>query len=369
MSIYRPKKSPYWHYDFTVAGRRFHGSTGATVKEDAKNIEADIRRRAVTEAHFPERIDMLLRDAFGRYWQEHGRHKKTAKDIFQKLETLIDGLGADLPLSRLGNRHIADYITLRRARVSDASVNREITLLRAVLNRAAQVWDIHFKMPNWKAHRLHESRGRVRSLSADEQGRLLASLRPDMRPLVEFCLLTGARISSARTLTWERVDFNARLLRLEVKSKFMGEFLTLPITPAAEAILQAVRGQHPIYVFTYLCRSPIPGKRDKGQRYPFARDGWRRTWAAALKKAGIKDFRFHDLRHTAATDMLKQTKNIAAVQKVLGHRDVTTTMRYAHVLQDDVAAALNRTITGNTENKEKEGNISSLRNKGIKETK
>lgn len=365
MSIYRPKKSPYWHYDFTVAGRRFHGSTGAAVKEDAKNIAADIRRRAVTEAHFPERVDMPLRDAFGRYWQEHARRKKTAKDIFQKLETLIDGLGADLLLSRIGNREIADYITKRRTQVSDASVNREITLLRAVLNRAKDVWEISFRMPNWKAHRLYEPRGRVRSLSADEQGRLLAALRPDMRQLVEFCLLTGSRVTAARTLTWDRVDLEGAQLRLEVKSKFTGEFLTLPITPAVRAILSRVKGQHPIYVFTYLCRSPIPGKRAQGQRYPFARDGWRRTWAVALKKAGIDDFRFHDLRHTAATDMLKQTKNIAAVQKVLGHRDVTTTMRYAHVLQDDIAAALNRNITGMEEKEEKSWNVLPLKNKAM----
>lgn len=356
---HRKKNSPYWHYDFQIEGRRFHGSTGTTSKEEAKNIEAAERRKAVTSIKFPEQADMRLRDATGRYYQEHGKHKKSAADIFQKLACLTKGLGPDKTLRTITNMDIADYIAKRRGEMrkikdgdkekmvrvrSDSSVNREITLLRAVLNRAAAAWDIAVKMPNWKAHHLREPRGRIRSLTVDEETNLFKHLRKDFHPLVRFCLITGARVTSARMLTWKSVNRQAGEIRLEVKSKFMGDFHTLPITPEIAAVLDAVKGQHPIYVFTYLSVGKVARRREKGKRYPFARDGWRRTWAKALRDAGIEDFRFHDLRHTAATQMLRATKNLAAVKEVLGHRDVATTMRYAHVMKDDIRAALSRNI-------------------------
>lgn len=342
MSVYKRKTSPHYHYDFVIAGRRFHGSTGTPVKEEAKAVEARERRKAALGLRDDDLNRMKLRDAFGRYWEQHAKHKKSADDMFKKMERIIDGLGPDRFLHELTNSEIAAYISKRRGEVADASVNREMTILRAVLHRAKEVWEVPFRMPNWKAHRLIEPRGRIRSLSADEETRLMENLREDFRPLVRFCLITGARVSSARKLTWSQVDEAAGEIRLEVKSKFTGDTLTLPITPSLRILLQEVRGQHPIYVFTYLCCAVKAKKRVAGQRYPFGRDGWRRTWYSALKNAKITDFRFHDLRHTAATQMLRVTGDIAAVQEVLGHKDVATTRRYAHVTKEAKLRAMSR---------------------------
>ncbi len=345
---FRKKGSPYWQYDFVIEGHRFLGSTETENFEDAKNIEAGERRKALTRIKFPEQADMTLDDALGKFWQEHGKHKKSSADIWRMIDVLERELGKKT-LRTISNRDVADYIGRRRGEMKDgrrirgdSSVNREITLLRAVLNRAARAWDIAVKMPDWQAHKLTEPRGRVRSLTDAEEAALFKALRADFHPLVKFCLITGARVTSARKLTWKMIDWQAQEIRLEVKSKFTGDFHTLPITPEIESLLASVKGQHPIYVFTYVSAGKVVRKRVKGQRYPFQRDGWRRTWAKALRDAGIDDFRFHDLRHTAATQMLRATKNLAAVKEVLGHRDVTTTMRYAHVLKDDIRAALSR---------------------------
>jgi integrase len=338
MSLYKPKGSPFWHFDFVIKGQRFHGSTGRKVKDEAREVLDEER----SKARLVRPDDLLLRQAFKRYWNEHAKNKKTSDDIFTKLERLIDGFGPNKRVSEVSNMDISNYIAVRKEEVSNASVNREITLLRAVLNRANTAWDIPIKGINWKAHMLIEPRGRVRSLTDDEEKRLFAVLRDDFKPLVRFCLITGARVSSVRGLTWAAVDMESMEIKLEVKSKFLGEFHILPIIPEIKALLDSVRGQHPIYVFTYLCVGKVPRKREKGQRYPFARDGWRRTWEKALKDAKIKDFRFHDLRHTAATQMLRATKDIAAVKEVLGHRDISTTMRYAHVTKDSKLSALSR---------------------------
>lgn len=383
MSIYKTEKSPFLQYDFTISGNRFHGSTKTASREEAKRVEAAERVKARASLESPEQKDMKLREASGRYWKEHAQHKKSADDIFQKMECLVDGLGPDKMLRSITNMDITDYIARRRGEMKkgkrvrgDSSVNREITLLRALLTRAVTAWDIDIKMPNWKAHKLAEPRGRVRSLTEEEEKKLFTHLRADFHPLVRFCLLTGARVTSARKLTWKQVDSQAGEIRLEVKSKFLGEFHTLPIIPEIVAILEEVKGQHPIYVFTYkAARSPCAkagtAKRQKGSRYPFQRDGWRRAWQKALKDAGIEDFRFHDLRHTAATQMLRATQNLAAVQKVLGHRDVNTTMRYAHVMKDDIRSALarkspefHRKITGTEDEQKKKASLKIVSSKG-----
>ncbi len=342
MSVYRPAKSPYWHYDFQLEGVRFHGTTGTTSKADAKKIEEKKRRLAAMGTTEAKR--MTLRAAFARYWEEHGKHQKASGDLWGKMVRAIDDYGPDRLLTDLSNDFIATVIARRRGQVSDGSVNRETTVLRAVLNRAATVWEIPFKMPNWDAHFLIEPLPRTRHLTDDEEARLFAALRPDFWPLVRFCLLTGARVTSARTLTWDRV-FDDRVV-LRPKSRFKNDELSIPMVPELRAILEPCRGQHAIFVFTYLCQAHNVVRRKPGQRYPFARDGWRRTWASALRRAGIKDFRFHDLRHTAGTQMLKATGDIAAVQQVLGHADIASTMRYAHVLDGAKRSALSRNSPG-----------------------
>jgi site-specific recombinase XerD len=73
-----------------------------------------------------------------------------------------------------------------------------------------------------------------------------------------------------------------------------------------------------------------------GQRYPYSKQGWDRTWRRMLKEAGITDFRFHDLRHTSATRLVRASGNLKAAQKLLGHARIETTARYAHVTGDDL---------------------------------
>lgn len=78
----------------------------------------------------------------------------------------------------------------------------------------------------------------------------------------------------------------------------------------------------------------------KGERYPISKDGWRKVWGAALDDGQVEDFRFHDLRHTRGTRILRQTGNLAAAQKALAHKNIKTTLRYAHAFDDDVRRAL-----------------------------
>ena len=359
MSLYR-RGQVYW-YEFVSQGIRFRGSTGATEREAAKLAESRARIAARESAAPPgRRPAMTLGGAAERYYQEVAAHQPSAVTTDGQLETLVRLLGADTPLAAIGDARIADFVARRRAEKSrnaprghkpscrcdhcalaPATVNREIELLRRLMRRAAKAWKAEVgEMPDWSVHLLPEAAERIRELTTEEQEALLAALRPDLKPMVLFCLATGVRKDDAVTLTWRQVDMTARVVRLSVKSRRPGgQPHIIPITNEVAAILQNERGHNPVRVFTYVC-ARSRGKRRKGERYPFAKGALAKEWHAALASAGVEDFRFHDLRHTAATRLLRASGNLRLVQKLLGHTDIATTARYAHADLDDLRAAL-----------------------------
>lgn len=341
MAVYKHKNSPYYHFDFQIEGVRFHGSTSATRKAKALQVEANKRHEVALYGKARKRKPMSLNEAAGRYMVEVSQHQASAYTTEYQLANLVAALRGDTLLSEITDDQIAEYVARRRAKVSNASVNREVQLLRRVFRRAHGTWrrDVG-DMPDWRCVMLPEPSGRIRELRIDEESRFLKALREDMHPLVRFCLMTGVRLMNAARLTWSQVDFDNGEIVLRTKSrKPGGDIHMVPITRAMRLLLRAQHGRHAIFVFTYVCKRSR-GKRRKDQRYPFSRNGWRKDWKAALKAAGIEDFRFHDLRHTAATRTLRASNNLKVVQEMLGHADIATTARYAHALKDDVRAAM-----------------------------
>ena len=349
MSLYRPKKSPYWHYDFQWHGVRFHGSTGCAKKRAAEAVERHARNQATTGQAQSKRAPISLSEAAERYFVEIAKDQASARTTDYQLENLVRGLGPGLPLSEIEDG-LPDYIARRRGQsthgrgrrlVANATINREVQLLRRVLRRADRTWkrDVG-EMPDWSALLLPEPEGRVRTLGPDEERRLLDTLRPELVPVVRFALATGLRLDSVMSLTWTAADREPGEIAFQLKGRTgKRRALTVPLTPGLRALIEGARGHHPIFVFTYLCQRGR-AKRRKGERYPFSRSGWRKDWRVALAAAGIEDFRFHDLRHTDATRTLRKTGNLKLVQKKLGHASIASTARYAHVTTADVHAAM-----------------------------
>ena len=137
MSCYKPKKSPYWHYDFQFEGVRFHGSTGCTARGAARRVEARKREQAAIGELTAARPPMTLDDAGERYFQEVAKDQASADLTDTMLDRLTRGLGPATLLSEIGDK-IETYIARRRGqrarhkktRVANATVNREIELLR-----------------------------------------------------------------------------------------------------------------------------------------------------------------------------------------------------------------------------------------------
>ena len=348
MSVYKPSKSPRWHYDFVWQGRRYHGSTGCTSRRDADRFEANIRR---TVALGDEAKPIITVDgAAVLYWNERGQFQRTARNTEYQLASLVKLLGAAVPLGDLTVREFDRYVARRRANRANASVNREVELARRVWRYAADRGFDVAPIP-WGKLLLKEAGERVRELSADEEARLFAVLPANLKPVVEFALMCGQRKAEIITLLWSDCDLGEGRATFRVKG---GGKHTIPLTPRMVALLANQPRVAP-QVFTYECQRRAPARADRvkravGERYPFSGYGWMRQWKKALADAGIADFRFHDLRHTTGTRTLRATGNLKGVQKLLGHTQIATTSRYAHALEEDVrnmlSAAESRSIPG-----------------------
>jgi len=182
---------------------------------------------------------------------------------------------------------------------------------------------------------LKEPEERVRELDTHEAVALDANVRGDYALWFEFARLTGLR--QAETLiTWSCVNMSAKRITTVGKGKLK---VSTPITPQVAAILDQCRGHHPEAVFTYVCKRPLEGQQ-KGKRYPITSEGAKTQWRRLKARAGVQDFRFHDIRHDVATKLLRSTGNLKLVQRALNHRNVATTVKYAHVMDDEIAAAL-----------------------------
>ncbi|MGE3932392.1 MAG: tyrosine-type recombinase/integrase [Rhodospirillaceae bacterium] len=345
MSLYRRPDSPFWHYDVTVNGRRFRGSTGEVSREAAKLAEADRRRAHTAEVARGDRR-LTLNAAAARYWAEHAHRLPSAATLDLWVRTLLAGLGKETPLEALTDDQLATYVARRRATVANATVNRELATLRAIVRMARDRWGAPVPGLNWRAHWQREAAPRARYLTTDEAARLLAAAAPHLRPAIELSLLTGIRLSNCIGLDWAEVDLDARTLRLaRVKSMHDGgRGHTVPLCAPAVVLLanlapEPARGHDP---------------RDKRRGRVFLLKGkplktWRTAWRAAKRRAGVDDFRWHDLRHTAASWMVQAGVPLEVVRRILGHADIATTLRYAHHADDaarQAVAQLGQAIAG-----------------------
>ena len=124
MSVYKPKGKPHYHFDFQIKGVRFYGSTGASRKASALQIEAGERDRAASGGGRRRRQPMTLNAATDRYFVEKAEHQPSARVTDYQLANLIEGLGAETLLADISDDGIAHYIARRRADVSNASVTQ-----------------------------------------------------------------------------------------------------------------------------------------------------------------------------------------------------------------------------------------------------
>ncbi len=352
MSLYRPKNSPYFHYDFQIRGRRFHGSTEAGTRKAAALVEKaakDKARQIIAETERTLTGPLTIETAGGRYWNEVGQHHVGAGTTWANIQRLVAYFGKDTLLADIDDNAVAKMVAWRRGHhakddpkrplLAPATVNRSTTeILKKLFNRAKSSWNATFdREPKWKNHALREPTERVRELRQDEGARIDAEIRDDFEPIFSFARATGLRLAEC-FLSWDNVDWDSRVI--ETIGKGNQPVRTI-ITAEVRAILWPLRGHHREAVFTYVVQREVRTKGlVAGERRPMTYNGLKTYWRRMRKRVDLTDFRFHDFRHDLGTKLLRETGNLKLVQKALNHRDIKTTVRYAHVLDEDLRKGL-----------------------------
>jgi integrase len=351
MSVYKSKKSPYWQYDFQTGGHRFHGSTECKARKDADKFEAVEREKAKTQvkAMNRARASLLIDDVADRLWNDSAQHDADPDATAMNLARLIEHFGKAMPLTDIGHNEAKQMVAWRRghhikdrkdaALISNATVNRSTTkVLQRLFTFAKGEGAVFENEPKWRDLLLPEPVERVRELQDDEAVALDEAMRVDYGPFFDFVRASGLRQKECVTLKWSEVNFGTRQI---VRLGKGGRRVVFPITDTIRELLFPLQGQHPEFVFTYVAMYGNKRLgRVRGQRYALTLNGARTAWQRMRTKAGVKDFRFHDYRHDFGTKLLRETGNLKLVQKALNHRDIKSTLRYAHVLDEDVASAV-----------------------------
>lgn len=329
---FRTAKTQIWQYDIQVRGRRLRGSTGTDDYEEAKAIEAEVRAQARNSQ--AERGACTLSQAFGTYHVDICQHQPSAATSASQAKAILKHISGKTRLDGLTNADLMKMVNRMRSSCSNGTVNRRLQYMGRACRHMAKFYDAALPDLNFKAPEVKEAQERIRELSQDEQRRLFEKLPADLHAPVTFCLMTGCRISTMAGLLWRDVGETEIIFRLKG-----GTTMTFPISREMRAFLTSLPKSNVIearrFVFTRI------DKQTKERTCIVPKGGvFNAEFRQAVAEAGIPDFRFHDLRHTFATRMLRQTRNLKLVSQLLGHKDINTTARYAHVLVDDMRAAL-----------------------------
>jgi integrase len=238
-----------------------------------------------------------------------------------------------LRLDQVKPAHLADCKERLAKTRAPATVNRYLAPLSHALNTAVVEWGWLEASPLQRVRRLREPRGRVRFLSEEERPRLLtacqASHNRSLYPAVLLALSTGARKQEILSLTWRDIDL--RRAQLTLPQTKNGELRTLPLVGRALETVQTLARVRRID--TPLLFPRADGRAPLDVRYAFQQ---------ALRAADIADFRFHDLRHSAASYLAMNGASLVEIAEVLGHKTLQMVKRYAHLSEAHTAGVVAR---------------------------
>lgn len=231
---------------------------------------------------------------------------------------------------KLANENVSSQKGIEKKR-SPATVNRYLAALSHVFTIASKEWEWVEDSPLRKVKKRQEPRGRVRFLSDEERTKLLDACKESQNSylytVVVLALSTGARKMEILSLQWKNVDLQRNVIILEETKN--GDRRVLPLSGLALELIKKhskVRKINTDLLFSgQKPQKPIEIKK---------------SWEAALKKAGILDFRFHDLRHSCASYLAMNGASAGEIAEVLGHRTLQMVKRYSHFSQSHTAGVL-----------------------------
>ncbi len=208
-----------------------------------------------------------------------------------------------------------------------ATVNNHLRVLSKILSLAVDA-ELIPSNPCFRVRKFRPNNRRLRVLSIKEEGRLFGQLKENhlLKRIVLVALHTGLRRGEIFNLQWADVDFSRN--RLIVRKTKTSTERFVPMNTTVRKLLFAIH-QTEGYVF--------PSPRTGGKLFDL-----KKSFRKAVDDAGIKNFRFHDLRHTFATRLSDNGVDVVVLQRILGHSDVRTTMIYTHAADEAMHIAVGK---------------------------
>ncbi|MFV9667903.1 tyrosine-type recombinase/integrase [Pantoea sp. KXB25] len=352
MSIFR--RGSVWYGSYTTpGGKRIKESLGTEDRKQAQELHD--RRKA--ELWRIERLgdfpDVTFEEACLR-WLEEKAHKKSLdadkgrigfwlmhfegvllKDISEaKIYAAVSRMTNRKAKERWEQRAMSmakrglDIGEYKPAAVSTSTKAKHLSLMKALMRAAEREWKWIEKSPVIKVPQ--ERNKRVRWLEPAEAKRLIDECPQPLKSTVEFALATGLRRSNIVDLKWQQIDLQRKVAWIYPEESKSGRAIGVALNEMAEAVLRRQIGRHHNWVFVHT----ESVKRNDGTTTASVRKmrvDSNTAWRAALKRAGIEDFRFHDLRHTWASWLIQAGVPLSALQEMGGWESIEMVQRYAHL--------------------------------------
>lgn len=327
----------YWICYAGLDGKILRESSCSAKFKDAEALLIK-RKQSVKEGKQPE-IKRIANHIFNELTNEYlkwAERQRAFKSKVYLIRQLAENFG-NLPLRRFNTRLVELYQTEKIQKgKKPATINRYLATLKHMFNKAVE-WDMveeETLKRIRKVKALPENNRRLRYLSKEQCQELISTCDPHLRPIVITALNTGMRKSEILKLKWDNVDLKHGFILLDMTKN--GERREIPINYTLRSVLQCITRRLNIpYVFF----DPKTGK-------PYG--DVKKSFHTALRRAKIKDFRFHDIRHCFASHLVMAGVDITTVSRLLGHKSLKMTLRYAHLAPSHMVKAVD--ILDNTLN-------------------
>jgi integrase len=329
MALYKRKDSDLWQMCLFVNGKKVRRSTKTSNKKIANRIYDKAKVEALEGKFFKnERSKMPFDELVHEFLEKHSKVEKESYKNDISTGKRVTAYFKQTPIGRITPYDLKSWrqwrkqhITRRGTPISKSALNRELTFMKTMFNLAVE-WEWLPENPARLLKKLKGEKARMRFLNREEIPRLIDCATPNLQPVIIAAVSTGMRRGEIFNLKWKDVDFEHGFIQVEkTKNK---ERRDIPIDAFLLETLESLSESRKKGNYVFL--------QKKGTRitHTFVRD----TFKEAKEKAGIEDFRFHDLRHTAASLFASGGCDIMSLKNLLGHKSLAMTQRYSHLMPD-----------------------------------
>ena len=323
MAIYKRKddKSDSYYIDFIAPnGKRVRQSAGTSNKQQAQELHDKLKAQSWRVKNVGDKPRYSWQQAVVR-WLSENDHKKSLRVDKDALRYFDQHLSSKM-LDEITKSLVDEIKTHKKTTgLTNGTVNRNLAVLRSILIAAKNEWEWIDSYPKVKMLPLKNER--VRWLTQDEVARLFKELPAHTKVIAQFSLATGLRTSNVLNLQWANVDMQKRCAWVDAENTKSGKAIAIPLNDDAMSVLRSQIGKHETHVFTY-AKKPVTVVNTL-------------AWRKALKRAGIENFKYHDLRHTWASWHVQNGTPLHVLKELGGWSDLKMVLRYAHLSSQHLA--------------------------------